>query len=458
MAQTSKFLTIIRPEFMSFCGDACRAATFNHLLFRIAYRCKDQPRKDIQTGKVLWYGKNEQITEEMSNAWGVCKVRKEINALIDMKLIGKGSNPAWGADRTKHFFFGAKECAIFLQYCEKDNICVVHLDLPPEVKHLIYLSCANDKSIKCLCPEGEKQMINSSEHLIDLSKQTINLSNAQAGANDKSIKAITKNTKNSNKDLNKDNITRGRASHTNVSQKSFFSSEETETQKQGKKEYTLPDLDQPTTLEAILQIAEFYRSGKKELTVSKRSDSLYVRVYEAAEQLLSQERDNGQKGFTLREINAVFCFLKGKAPEGKPWLIDGWWVEKKAPVELHIIAKHIENKLASMEKLESQHAPQQSGAAAPADNNPFQTGNWSNVPTVTGRRRGTYTIDEEQNKRNAERQAQKVKEQVLKEIADGKDFEDFELELMVEEMGIELTPDLQEQYERYQSSKAVLIA
>jgi len=157
---------------MQFCEDACKAAALNHLLFRIAGKSKDQPKEDIQAGNILWYAKTEQITEEMSNAWGVCKVRKEVNGLITMGIIGRKNNPEWGADRTKHFCFGEKECRKLLEFCEMHQICVVHLKLPPEVMHLIYSSNANDKSIKCICAIHQME-------LIDISN-----------ANDKYIEAI----------------------------------------------------------------------------------------------------------------------------------------------------------------------------------------------------------------------------------------------------------------------------
>ena|SRR5258708_4385576 len=173
MSEAVEFITIIRPSFMRFCKDACRAAAFNHILFRIAGKCKDQPKEKIQAGEITWYGSNEQITSEMSHAWGVCKIRTEINALIKIGLFGRSSNPTWGVDRTKHFFFGTEQCDKFLQLCQEHNICVVHLDLCDEVKHLIYSSNANDKSIKCICVNHQMQAMNISD------------------ANDKSIEAIT---------------------------------------------------------------------------------------------------------------------------------------------------------------------------------------------------------------------------------------------------------------------------
>ncbi len=178
----SKFITIIRPSFMAFCEDACRAAAFNHLLFRIAGKSKDQPKEKIVAGDILWYAKTEQITEEIANAWGVCKVRKEVNSLIGMGIIGRCANPEWGADRTKHFCFGNKECKRFLQFCEKHEICVVHLGLSPEVTHLIYISSANDTCIKCTCANDESIECIRSNHQME----TIDISDA----NDKSIEAI----------------------------------------------------------------------------------------------------------------------------------------------------------------------------------------------------------------------------------------------------------------------------
>src|SRR5216683_3031956 len=155
----NEFITIIRPSFMRFCQDACRSAAFNHLLFRIAGKSKDQPKEKIQAGDILWYAKTEQITEEMSNAWGVCKVRKEVNGLIKRGLIGRRVNPTWGADRTKHFCFGTEQCEKLIQLCQEHAICIVHLGLPPEVMHLIYSSNATDTSIKCICAIHQMQLI-----------------------------------------------------------------------------------------------------------------------------------------------------------------------------------------------------------------------------------------------------------------------------------------------------------
>lgn len=197
----SEFIVIIRPSFMKFCKDACRAAAFNHILFRIAGKAKDQRKEKIQNGDILWYAKTEQISEEMADAWGVCKVRKEVNAIVDMGIVGRRSNPTWGADRTKHFCFGQKECRKFLQLCEEHHICFVHLDLPDEVKHLIYVSNANDKSIKCTCAIHQME--------------TMDVSNA----NDKSIEAITIDLPpiDDNKEENKESVSPSVETTTQVS-------------------------------------------------------------------------------------------------------------------------------------------------------------------------------------------------------------------------------------------------
>lgn len=195
---SEEFIVIIRPSFKRICGDACRAAVLNHLLFRIAYKCKDQPSERIQAGEVLWYATTEQMTSELADAWGTCKVRKEVNELVSMGLIGRTKDPVWGVNRTKHFYFGQEQCARLLQLCEEHNICVVHLDLPPEVVHLIYSSNANDKSIKCTCPEGEAndKSIGCIRYIYPMQMIDSSL------ANDKSIEAITKKDyKDNNKEI-----------------------------------------------------------------------------------------------------------------------------------------------------------------------------------------------------------------------------------------------------------------
>lgn len=209
-------VAFVRTSFVKICeGDGCRAAALNHILYWIGKKAVNETRENIQEGKVLYYATSEELTKNLSNAWGVCKARKEVNTLISDGIIGRGKNPTWGADRTKHFFFGKEQCAKLLELCNKEGICLLHIDLPKEIMHLIKSSNANDKSIKCLChpPKTEEkqmidlsngqsghehnpseQMMKSSEHLIDPSL-----------ANDEIIGAITKvSTKITTKDYNLD--------------------------------------------------------------------------------------------------------------------------------------------------------------------------------------------------------------------------------------------------------------
>ncbi len=167
-----KDLTVfIRPSFAKVAGDPCKAALFDHILYQIAKKAKGQPREAVQEGKITYYKTNEELTELMLNTWGLCKVRKAVNDLMDLGLIGKSKSP-WGADRTKHFHFGQDECRKLLDLCQKHNICLHNIGLDPQVIQLIILSNGNDDFIKCSC------------------NQLIKLSNG----NDESIEAITKRT------------------------------------------------------------------------------------------------------------------------------------------------------------------------------------------------------------------------------------------------------------------------
>jgi hypothetical protein len=148
-----EMVVIIRPSFMKFCLDGCRAAVFNHILYWIARKAKDQPKEKVQNGEITWYATTEEITEDLARAWGVCKVRNEVNALVEMGILGRSRNQKWGADRTKHFSFGKDQCAKLLDLCRQHGVCLLHIGLPDDVTHLINLSNANDESIKCACPD-----------------------------------------------------------------------------------------------------------------------------------------------------------------------------------------------------------------------------------------------------------------------------------------------------------------
>jgi len=193
----SEMVVIIRPSFMKFCQDGCIAAAFNHALYWIAYKAKGQPKEKVQSGEITWYATTEEFTEGLASAWGVCKVRQSVNAMIDMGLIGRGCNTHWKVDRTKHFFFGKDQCKKLLELCEKHEICLLHLGLHTNVLQMINLSNASGTQLQCTC----KQMINLSKHLIDLSDGQMDSSDAS----DEFIETIPKDsTKVTSKDISKE--------------------------------------------------------------------------------------------------------------------------------------------------------------------------------------------------------------------------------------------------------------
>ncbi|HEX3640428.1 MAG TPA: hypothetical protein VHV10_03995 [Ktedonobacteraceae bacterium] len=140
----SEIVVIIRPSFMKFCQDGCRAALFNHILYWIAKKSKDQPQDKIQAGEITYYDTTEVLTKKMANAWGSEKVRLEVNKLVDMGLIGRGKNPEWGADRTKHFYFGKEQCEKLFELCQGHEICLACLGMDKDIVHLI-------KTVKQIC-------------------------------------------------------------------------------------------------------------------------------------------------------------------------------------------------------------------------------------------------------------------------------------------------------------------
>lgn len=176
MANSTEVITIIRPSFMKFCQDGCKAAAFNHILYWIARKAKGESIEKIQAGEVYWHGTTDEITEGMANAWNDQKVRREVNSLVDMGLIGRTSNPRWKVDRTKFFFFGPEQCEIFLEICKKHAICLFGLGLCKEVLRLL-ACCAKAKLnlIKCSCGCHDKQCIRFSDGMIIFSDAKLNL-------------------------------------------------------------------------------------------------------------------------------------------------------------------------------------------------------------------------------------------------------------------------------------------
>ncbi len=158
-----KPVIIIRPGIKKICGaDACRAAILNQLLYCIAWKSRGKPGEEIQRGEVYWFGSSEVICQDqLDDSWGICKVRKEIKALVASGMIGQRHNPYRGFDQTRHYFFGEKECSIFLESCEKAGICLYCQGFTSEVLHLIKTSNGIDKSIKCICLKHQMHLIKS---------------------------------------------------------------------------------------------------------------------------------------------------------------------------------------------------------------------------------------------------------------------------------------------------------
>ena len=186
-----EMVVIIRPSLMRFCQDGCRAAVLNHILYWIARKAKGQPQK--KTGAITYYATTEELTACLANAWGSEKVRKEVNALVNMGIVGRGKNPGWGTDRTKHFFFGQEQGATLLALCQEQEICLLHIGLPTEIVHMI--AQANHKSVKCLCPEQITDHRNANHKSAKCISAIEDLQVTDTrNANRKSVRAITKNS------------------------------------------------------------------------------------------------------------------------------------------------------------------------------------------------------------------------------------------------------------------------
>lgn len=148
--QSNEMIVIIRPSFMKFCQDGCRAAALNHILFWIAQKAKGQPINLIQNGEVSWYSSNEEITKCLMG-WGGCKVRIEVNHLIDMGILGQSKGHKWGSgNRAKHFIFSKEHCATLLNVCQEHNINILQIGLCDTVLRLIQATTTNEVLIAAI--------------------------------------------------------------------------------------------------------------------------------------------------------------------------------------------------------------------------------------------------------------------------------------------------------------------
>jgi hypothetical protein len=113
------------------------------------------------------------------------------------------------------------------------------------------------------------------------------------------------------------------------------------------------NFEQENTIENIMALGDTWRGGA--LPAVKRADSDYQKaLLQGATPLSQRQRQDGKKGFSLREIDSAYRFFKRVAPKDKPWLIaDEWWVGK--PIDLWVINKNIDKALVEMKKLEEQY-------------------------------------------------------------------------------------------------------
>jgi hypothetical protein len=293
---SNELTVFIRPSFAKVSGDPCKAALFDHILYQIAKKAKGQPREAIQEGKFTYYKTNEELTELMLNTWGLCKVRKAVNDLIELGLLGRSKSP-WGADRTKHFYFGQDQCRKLLDLCQEHTICLHKIGVDAKVIQLMISSNGNDDFIKCSCG----QMIKSSN------------------GNDESIEAIT--TRTTTRTTNKDNYERKNSAreqnnkvenlHPSVSIFSNFSSgEKGNTQK---KEVAFTELE-----EQAYQIAKDLKIAL--LRKSEKNKAYCAQMVE--KDVLTHEKMKRLMDYSRKKLN--------KGPEAELYLgnlardLDGW--------------------------------------------------------------------------------------------------------------------------------------
>lgn len=137
-----------------------RAAIFNHLLYWISKKSKGQAEDKIKAGEVYWYGTAEEICAGLDYSWSVNKVRKEVKALVDAKLIGQRRNPVKGWDQTRHYFIGMEQGEAIRKACEQYDICLRCLGLTSDVLHLLNLVNAFHRSGNCNCQKEEMELPN----------------------------------------------------------------------------------------------------------------------------------------------------------------------------------------------------------------------------------------------------------------------------------------------------------
>src|SRR6266567_4308187 len=157
----SEMVIIIRPSFKKVCGpDACRAGLYNHILYRLAKKAKNEPEKDVREGNIFWFASAEDICQDIDEAWCVNKVRKEVNKLVDGGLLGQRHNPIKKWDRKFQYFISEEQGKKLLERCEAEGICLLHIGLNAEVLHLLHMVNAFNKNGGCICQKEEMELPN----------------------------------------------------------------------------------------------------------------------------------------------------------------------------------------------------------------------------------------------------------------------------------------------------------
>jgi hypothetical protein len=154
-------VVLIRPCFMRICdSDACRAAVYNHLLYWIGRKLVHTPlRQDgsLALESVTFWKTYEELAKNLAGSWGVCKIRQEIKKLVADGLIGQKNSRT--SDRTKHYFFTNVHGETLLARCKQAGICLLHLDLPHEIVHLLEVALAFVENNACICPHDQMQSL-----------------------------------------------------------------------------------------------------------------------------------------------------------------------------------------------------------------------------------------------------------------------------------------------------------
>lgn len=309
---THEMVVIIRPSFKKICRDACMAALLNHILFWIAWKSKDTPRSKVQAGTITYYASNKELVSCMADSWSEKKVRNEVNALIELGVLGVTKNQKWKMDRTKHFYFGRDQYNKLIELCNKYHICLAHIGLPKEV---IQMLAAFGETVHCSCLGHSVNLLKASGKFTECNES--NLPNA-SGKNDHSNNKD--NYKDNYKGIDKERTNRGQQK-TNVvdqqdvshsSTRSSSSSQNISDPDEKQKEVILTEGGQ-----RIFDFAcsELFKAKKPEITPKLKGEceelASHVKTLEQFQSLLQFVRANLKPPYHLKNmVNALNDWLQ----------------------------------------------------------------------------------------------------------------------------------------------------